>query len=127
MYSSCSVRTAAFLSVGRDRFPHVRLPVSICRCILTERRFKGEPITTSRMPNRPMRHPDGKLTDSAAGNYPEGPAGGRSRPVSEEMLQGGDVLMKPRPSLPQRLTERLTERRHVDLVRVSSALCRPSA
>ncbi|MFC6065995.1 putative leader peptide [Streptomyces ochraceiscleroticus] len=31
--------------------------------------------------------------------------------------------MKPRSSLPQRLTER----RHVDLVRVSSALCRPSA
>ncbi|MEV0598272.1 putative leader peptide [Streptomyces sp. NPDC050315] len=35
--------------------------------------------------------------------------------------------MKPRASLPHRLAERLTERRHVDLVRVSSALCRPSA
>ncbi|MEU7206563.1 putative leader peptide [Streptomyces sp. NPDC045470] len=32
------------------------------------------------------------------------------------MLRGGDVLMKK--------PERLTQRRHVDLVRVSSALCR---
>ncbi|MFH9246283.1 putative leader peptide [Streptomyces lydicus] len=32
------------------------------------------------------------------------------------MLQGGDVFMKPQCGL--------TQRRHVDLVRVSSALCR---
>ncbi|MFI2108943.1 putative leader peptide [Streptomyces lydicus] len=32
------------------------------------------------------------------------------------MLQGGDVFMKPHHGL--------TRRRHVDLVRVSSALCR---
>ncbi|WP_425428378.1 putative leader peptide [Streptomyces violens] len=79
------------------------------------------------MPNRPMRRLAGKLTGSVAENYSAGPTGGCSQPVPGEMLQGGDVLMKPRPSLPQRLTERLTERRHVDLVRVSSALCRPSA
>ncbi|MGI5472150.1 putative leader peptide [Streptomyces sp. CA-132043] len=43
------------------------------------------------------------------------------------MLLGGDVLMKPRQKPAQRPAECLTERRHVDLVRVSSALCRRSA
>ncbi|MEU5585118.1 MULTISPECIES: putative leader peptide [Streptomyces] len=41
---------------------------------------------------------------------------GRGR--TAELLRGGDVLMK-KPG-------QLTQRRHVDLVRVSSALCRRS-
>ncbi|WP_443333778.1 putative leader peptide [Streptomyces sp. CB02923] len=72
--------------------------------------WKGDPITTSRMPCRP-----------AAAAWVNSRRGGKrtaGRGRTAELLRGGDVLMKK--------SGQLTQRRHVDLVRVSSALCRRS-
>ncbi|MFD7664000.1 putative leader peptide [Streptomyces sp. NPDC059788] len=63
------------------------------------------------MPGRPAA---AAWVNSWAGREKDRP--GRGRTV--ELLRGGDVLMK-KPG-------RFTQRRHVDLVRVSSALCRCS-
>ncbi|MEV0037032.1 putative leader peptide [Streptomyces sp. NPDC050804] len=67
-------------------------------------RWKGNPITGSKMP-------DGRVEEAA------GRVATKEPPVRRRPFGRGDVL---RPG-----QQDLTRRRHVDLVRVSSALCRP--